>query len=65
MAVRIIGEAPLHVKQCTCRKCAAKLEYTLADCKVGKQYDYTGPDGSAYILTCPRCGHQINCGNAY
>lgn len=57
--IKIIGEDGQHVKQCSCKNCAAKLEYTLSEIREKKVSDYTGDTEIVRYLACPRCGHEI------
>lgn len=57
--IKIIGEDGQHVKQCSCKKCAAKLEYTLSEVQERKVSDYTGGVDIVGYLTCPRCSAEI------
>ena len=59
MAITIVGQDTKHVKQCSCRNCAAILEYTMADTQTRKDTDYTGGSDIVRFVQCPRCGYQI------
>ena len=57
--VKIIGTAQEVFKQCTCRNCAAKLEYTLADGKSYAGRDYSGGAYRKVYIDCPCCGKEV------
>lgn len=57
--VKIIGTAPEVFKQCTCRNCAAKLEYTPADVKSYHGRDYSGGADRKEYIDCPCCGKEV------
>ena len=62
MAIRIVNEVPdaSVVKQCLCRNCGVKLEYTPADVRKESMYDYTGSSDTYRRIDCPKCQHVIN-----
>lgn len=57
--VKVVGEAAEHIKQASCKHCAAKLEYTQSEVKQYNGKDYSGsPDGKEWI-NCPCCGKEV------
>ena len=60
MAIKIIEERdPEHVKRVTCRNCAVRLEYTMADTRKKSSTDYTGSTDYYTVLDCPNCKKTI------
>lgn len=57
--IKIIGEDSQYVKHCSCKTCAAKLEYTLSELKTMTTKDYTGGSDTSYYINCPRCNAEI------
>ena len=62
MAIKIIGEDKQKIKETSCRNCASRLEYTMADTTIEKRTDYTGCTDTYNILKCPKCGNKISVG---
>jgi hypothetical protein len=61
MTVRIIDETPdpAHVRRISCKSCATRLEYVLADVQRRSGTDYSGgPEGAEYIV-CPKCNKDV------
>lgn len=57
MTVKVIKRPdPNRVK---CRDCGCELEYEHQDKNKRMIYDYTGPDGYGYFITCPECKSEI------
>lgn len=56
---KVIGFNPKLMKQCTCRKCAAIIEYSLTEVVELKEFDYTGGYDLVKTLLCPNCGNSI------
>lgn len=56
---KVIGEASEMLKQTTCRKCAARLEYTEIEVSSKSYKDYGGGTCVVESITCPRCGNQV------
>lgn len=57
MAVKVVKRPePNHAM---CRNCGCELEYELKDLNKQMVYDYTGPDGYRYFITCPECNNEI------
>ncbi len=59
MTVTIVGTDDQAKKRCTCRNCAAILEYTFADSKIEVHTDYTGGKDSYRCIICPKCGQEL------
>lgn len=57
--VRVIGEAPEVLRQTNCRRCAAKLEYTIGEIKERVEKDYGGGTDVVYHIHCPRCFSEV------
>ncbi len=55
--VKIIGTAPEVFKQCTCKNCVTRLEYTPSDVR-SYHGSYPLPDGKEWI-NCPCCGKEV------
>ena len=57
---KVIGESPHVMKQASCRKCGALIEYAPGEIRTlwsGTDYG-GGPDG-AKGFSCPRCGEDV------
>ena len=60
MAIKIIDERdPEHVKRITCRNCAVKLEYTMADTRRKAETDYMGSTDYYTVFDCPNCKNTV------
>ena len=57
--VKVVGDAPEHIKQTTCRHCAARLEYTQSEVTRRTGRDYDGGGYVQELLKCPRCGSEV------
>lgn len=57
--VKVVGEDTEMIKRTSCRKCAARLEYTLSEVRQSKHYDYTGDCDIVNHITCPKCGDEV------
>jgi hypothetical protein len=57
--IRVIGEAPEELKRCTCRSCAAKLEYSKWEVNKWSGKDYSGGSAGVEYINCPRCGERV------
>jgi hypothetical protein len=57
--IKVIGEAPEALKQCTCHSCAAKLEYCKWDVNKWSGKDYSGGSAGEEYINCPRCGEKV------
>ena len=58
--IRIVGDDPQAVKRCTCRNCAAIVEYTPNETKTEVHRDYGGGSDTFTFIQCPRCNNKIN-----
>ena len=56
---KVIGFDPKLMKQCTCRNCAAIIEYSLTEVKKHIHHDYGGGSEMVYTITCPNCGNNV------
>lgn len=55
----VVGKDMAHVKRCTCRECAAIIEFTESELDERSGTDYSGTGYTQYRLTCPNCGKTI------
>lgn len=56
---RVVGESPEVLNRCSCRGCAALIEYGLNEVQRYYGTDYSGgPDAKEWI-NCPRCGREV------
>ncbi len=56
---KVIGFDPKLMKQCTCRNCAAIIEYSLTEVKKHIEHDYDDDSEIVYTITCPNCGNNV------
>lgn len=56
---KVIGFNPKLMKQCTCKKCAAIIEYSPHELKEHVERDYGGGCDVVNVLLCPNCGNSI------
>lgn len=56
---KVIGEALELLKHTTCRKCAARLEYTENEVSSRSGKDYDGGSFVIESIKCPRCGNEV------
>lgn len=56
--VRVIGQDPKAVKECTCNNCSARLEYTRQDIFVHR-YSACGRSESDNAIRCAQCGSVV------
>lgn len=55
----VVGEDKTVVSRCTCKSCAAIVEYSRIEVQEVRRKDYAGgSDGIQYIY-CPRCHSKI------
>jgi DNA-directed RNA polymerase subunit RPC12/RpoP len=59
MTIEIIGRDEKHVKEVSCRNCASRLRYTIADTIEEKHTDYTGDSDVVRVLHCVKCNNKI------
>lgn len=59
MAVEVVGTDDRHIKETSCRNCAAKLRYTEADVASYTKQDYDGGSSTYYYIACPRCRDKV------
>jgi RNase P subunit RPR2 len=48
------------VRRTVCGKCAAELEYTLADTTEECRKDYSGSSDNYTVLVCPECKNRMD-----
>lgn len=56
---RIIGQEPKHLRECSCRKCASKVEYSLNEVQSYSYKDISQCTETIYWIHCPGCGNKI------
>ena len=57
--VTVVGKNSGHVKHCTCRNCASRLEYTQSEVQSYVHRDYGGGSDTVKYIICPRCGKKV------
>ena len=50
---------PEMIKKCSCRNCAARLEYTQNSVQRDYSTDYTGGKDYYNYIQCPSCSAQV------
>lgn len=55
----IVGKDSSIAKRCTCRHCAAIIEYLPLDVVQDWSTDYTGGRDEYSYVKCPGCNHQV------
>lgn len=61
--VTIVGKSPEHVKECTCRNCSTRLQYTKSEVQYYDDKDWTGSSDRVYFIRCPSCGNKVTVKN--
>jgi hypothetical protein len=57
--MKVVGFAKQAKYRCTCRGCAAIVEYTLREVKSKYVNDYGGGGDMQHTITCPNCTRAI------
>lgn len=58
MTIRIVSAPKL--KETTCGKCKARLEYAYTDMVTSVERDYGGGSDKVSRITCPCCNSQVS-----
>lgn len=59
--VEVIGQSEKQHKT-ECGNCGAILKYRKVERVRKQEFDFTGPDGFGYYITCPQCGTELKVG---
>lgn len=57
--VTIVGKDNSITKECTCKNCGARLQYTPSEETRDYSTDYTGSKYYYSYIVCPSCGHKV------
>lgn len=57
--VTIVGKSQEHIKECTCRNCSTRLQYTLSEVQSHYYRDYDGSGDTDYFIICPSCAKKV------